>query len=98
MFKGTREHAAEARRELRRRAAVDILILAAAFWPPWWVAIACGAAAFFFFNDYAELLLWGLVIDTLYAPHQTFAFASYQYFGVCIALFLAFSIIKRQLR
>lgn len=81
-----------------RRIGFGLCLLAAVFWLPWWVAIALAVGVFFLFDEYIELALVGLLIDTLHAPQQTFSFASFQYFFLCLGLFLLFSLMRRQLR
>jgi len=83
---------------IANRLLVDLTIFAAVFWFPWWVSILLATWAFFFFTEFVELVFVGLVIDTLYAPHQFFSAGSYRYFGTCLLLFLVLSLIRRQLR
>ena len=80
------------------RVATDIFLVGAVCWFPWWVSIVLAAVAFFYFNEFIELVLTGLLIDTLYAPHQVFSLSSYTYFFICLLLFGILSIARRQLR
>lgn len=84
--------------ELWKRAVLDVCLLAAVCWFPWWVSLALATGVFFAFPEFVELIVVGLLIDTLYAPHQTFSLLSYQYFFFSIALFFLLSLVKRQLR
>lgn len=84
--------------EIWRRLAVAVGLMAAVCWFPWWVPVALAAVAFFVFSEFVELIFVGLMIDTLYAPHQVFSIASYRYFLLSIALFFVLSLVKRQLR
>lgn len=88
----------EKNNELWKRLTVDLCLLAAVYWFPWWVSLALAMAVFFAFSEFVELILVGLMIDTLYAPHQTFSVLSYKYFLLSVALFFVLSLIKRQLR
>ncbi len=88
----------EKNNEIWKRLVVDVCLVAAICWFPWWVSMALAAMAFFVFYEFLELILVGLMIDTLYAPHQVFSIASYQYFLLSLALFFVLWLIKRQLR
>lgn len=88
----------EKNNDLWKRLAFDACLIAAVCWFPWWVSLAMATAVFFAFPEFVELILVGLAIDTLYAPHQTFSILSYKYFILSIALFFLLSLVKRQLR
>ena len=81
-----------------KRLTLDICLVAMIFWFPWWVSLALAAGVFFLFSEFVELIFVGLLIDTLYAPHQAFAVSSYTYFLWSLALFFVLSLVKRQLR
>ncbi|MEI6346036.1 MAG: hypothetical protein WCO79_02280 [bacterium] len=84
--------------ELWRRIATDACLVAAVCWFPWWVSLILSVSAFFYFEEFIELVCVGLMIDTLYAPHQAFSFFSYQYFFLALVLYFILSLAKRQLR
>lgn len=88
----------EKNNDLWKRLAFDLCLVAAVCWFPWWVSLALATAVFFTFSDFFELILVGLMIDTLYAPHQTFSVLSYKYFLFSTALFFLLSLAKRELR
>ncbi len=88
----------EKNNEIWKRLAIDVCLIASICWFPWWVSLALAAAAFFAFPDFLELIFVGLMIDTLYAPHQVFSLFLYKYFLLGIALFFLLSLVKGQLR
>ncbi|MEK7644787.1 MAG: hypothetical protein AAB391_00480 [Patescibacteria group bacterium] len=83
---------------LWQRLAFDVCLVAAICWFPWWASLILATVAFFSFSEFVELILVGLMIDTLYASHQTFSVSSYTYFLFSIGLFIILSLVKRQLR
>ena len=71
-------------------AIVMILLIALA---PWWVAGIAALAALIYFHSYIEIILWGIMIDALYGPPNSFIYTL-----AAVVLFLIAYFVKRHMR
>lgn len=81
------------------RIIIDIILIIAAFTLPWWIAIGIGAVLLFVFRVYGELVVLGLIVDTLYnAPVDRFYHIQFL-ITICAIVAVILSIqIKARLR
>ena len=81
---------------LTQRIIADIIILVSLFLLPWWLVVIFGLFATYFFDTYYEIIFFGFIYDTLYAPPTLlwrFMFTIVAYF-----IFIFFYLIKKQIR
>ncbi len=48
------------------RIIVDCILIISAFFFPWWIPMLAGLIAVFYFNSYYEIVVLGVIIDSLY--------------------------------
>lgn len=81
------------------RIGIDCLLLISAFFFPWWVTMLGAVVATFYFRSYYEIVVLGLIIDSLYNASVP-RFYGIQYVLTFAAIFFVFisHIIKERLR
>ena len=77
----------------------DLLFLLCVAFLPWWAVLIVGAVGLSVFSSFYEMLIAGIIIDSLYAP------AGARPYGIqCVAsavaaiLFVSAEVLKRRLR
>lgn len=82
-----------------KRALFDVLLLLVAFLAPWWVAMTAALAAAFAFPAYYELVVLGLILDSLYnAPVARFHSFQFVLAASALVALVAVEAIKRRTR
>lgn len=84
---------------MMQRILADLAICIALLVFPWWVGFVLACIAFFLFEDFYEVILFGLIIDSLYQ----ISIARYFHFELfftafAIVLFIAGFYIKKKLK
>ncbi len=74
----------------------DIFLFLAILVLPWWFALILGLAFFFNFNNYIELVIAGLIFDSLYG--MTNSDAKPIWFIIFAILYIILNIFRRYLR
>ena len=52
------------------RISAAIVMLFAIAWFSWWIIIIVAIVFLFYFKNYYEIIIWGIVFDTLYGQMQ----------------------------
>jgi hypothetical protein len=68
---------------------VDSIIIVSAFLFPWWVAMIFALIAVFYFTSYYEIVVLGIIIDSLYnasVPH----FLGFHYMLTLVSIIVLF--------
>ncbi|TAL49098.1 hypothetical protein EPN83_02380 [Patescibacteria group bacterium] len=78
-----------------KRSGTDILLFLSIFLFPWWIPLALLIIFLFVFPFFAELLLFGAILDALYASGENFL-SSHPFFIGFFALFLVSFWVKER--
>jgi len=54
-----------------------IVVIVSAIIFPWWVSVIFAVAGLFYFGNFYEVLIVGLILDTLYGSHIFFTYVPY---------------------
>jgi hypothetical protein len=82
-----------------KRILIDILLVLSAFIFPWWLALLGAALAVFYFSGYYEILILGIIMDSLYnAPIARFHHVEFVVTLLALFLFVIAEVLKRRLR
>ena len=78
------------------RALANILIIISIIALPWWAVLAF-LITFSFFFDFFEIIIYGVVLDSLYAVHYSLLF-SHMFFLIAVVVYASFTLIRPNLR
>ncbi|HEY4490058.1 MAG TPA: hypothetical protein VJC12_02275 [Candidatus Paceibacterota bacterium] len=80
-------------RQHLKRIFIDILLFVSVFIAPWWFTVILGFILVFLFENFYEVLIIGLIIDSLYGAHSltwTIAFSLLFLFSLFVKKHLKF--------
>jgi len=81
------------------RIVTDAVVILTAFAAPWWLAVIVAIAGAFYFQRYVELVVIGIIIDSLYnGPAGWFGGFPFAFTLVALVLYLIFGYAKTFLR
>ncbi len=82
-----------------RRLIFDIILVSTIFFLPWWVSVMLGVIAAFIFHDFYELVVVGVIIDSLYnASIPRFYHFQFVVSVSLVVIFILIQYIKPKLR
>lgn len=79
------------------RTGVSIGIIISIFWFPYWISILLALGGLFFFPKYREIVLMGLLMDTLYGSHSAGFHFSFFFTILAILIYTGFGYLKQRL-
>lgn len=84
---------------MRARILIDILIFCLIFILPWWLTVLLAAAFVFMYDRYAEILVVGFIIDSIYnVPLGGYFHFEFVASLICLIVFVISFLVKRRLR
>lgn len=75
----------------------NIVILSSVFFFPWWFPAVLAIVCVFLFENYFEILLFGLILDFLYASSEAFSLISMLFTFAATILLIVSIFVKRNL-
>jgi hypothetical protein len=79
---------------LTARIFFNIILFLSVFFLPWWISILLGLIFVFIFSEYYEIIVLGLLLDSLYSETGSFKSALFTLAAVVVFI-VAFEIRKR---